>query len=209
MAESIEHSLLALTNNSNFYRFILPLLRKAKKADWSWGSLHKDIYSYIKNNIDILLLERSPDGNTKLFYEIISHYSEEAFDIYVPVAKVKQYIYDSFEASWQQKTLKILEDEISQHLINAEESFAKVNAALQEGKTMKPNDVIQRKVYIFNADASTLTDDQLFTNIADVEAEINRLRNIASQPKALKKRITEMEDALKDVIGYMDERSNV
>lgn len=81
----------------------------------------------------------------------------------------------------------------------------KPNEPKQEN-TMNPENIIKTKVYVSGNDASDLTDDQLFAQVATVEKEIERLDAIKTKPKKLEVRIAEMKSQLDELIKYIDSR---
>lgn len=66
--------------------------------------------------------------------------------------------------------------------------------------------LIEKKTFINGVDASTLTDDQIFSVIKQAEAEIEGLELINNKPEKLGKKIAKLQKAIEKVRQYVDER---
>lgn len=69
--------------------------------------------------------------------------------------------------------------------------------------------LIARKVFIRGVDASTLTNETIFSHIAGVEAEIKKLDQIETKPKTLQKQIEDMRASVQELADFVDERNGV
>lgn len=67
--------------------------------------------------------------------------------------------------------------------------------------------IIETKTFIFGTDIDKLTDSQLYSKIADVEAEIDRLEAIRTKPAKLVKQLEEMKTAVVAVAAAIDART--
>jgi len=69
---------------------------------------------------------------------------------------------------------------------------------------MNPNDVISTKTLVFGVDTASLSEDQLFDQVARVDAEIDRLEACKTQPKVMVARIAKMKEQLKALVEFID-----
>lgn len=65
---------------------------------------------------------------------------------------------------------------------------------------------IETKTYIKGADASTMTDSQIFSRIAGIEQEIDKLKAIRTPSEKLAKTIAELEADVTALAAYVDGR---
>lgn len=65
---------------------------------------------------------------------------------------------------------------------------------------------IETVVMINGADASKLSDGQIFDLIGSIEGQIDRLSKIKAQPKKLVARIKELQDDIQKLVEYVDNR---
>lgn len=65
---------------------------------------------------------------------------------------------------------------------------------------------IENRTYINDTNAADMTDDQVFTKIADLERDMAKLEAIKNKPQKMVKRIGEMQDAITKLVKYVDER---
>lgn len=71
---------------------------------------------------------------------------------------------------------------------------------------MQPSNIIATQINVFGANASALTDEQLFDQITRVEAEIDKLGKCKNKPKKLEAKIEEMKSQLVELVKYIDSR---
>ena len=73
---------------------------------------------------------------------------------------------------------------------------------------MKKPAVVQTKTFTFidGADASDLSDQEIFQKIADMEGEIAKWSAIKSRPKKLDDAIAKMQASIAALVKYVDER---
>ncbi len=81
------------------------------------------------------------------------------------------------------------------------------NETLNKETIMNPAKIIETKIFIFDDDANTFTDDQIFSKISDVEYQIEKMEKIKEKPKKLTAKIKKMKEAIVELITYVDERS--
>ena len=66
---------------------------------------------------------------------------------------------------------------------------------------------IERRVFINGADLSNVCDDTAFQHIANAEKEIERLKALKAQPKALATRIAKLQEGIDALVEALDARS--
>ncbi len=73
---------------------------------------------------------------------------------------------------------------------------------------MYPTDqaIVQVRTFVNGVDASTLSDDQVFKTIGNLEGEIAKLEAIQNKPKALTARIEKFKQDIQDPVDLLDER---
>ncbi len=81
------------------------------------------------------------------------------------------------------------------------------NAAESAAPTPKENPMkIETRTFINGVDASTLSDDAIFNEIAEIEAKIAHLRNLKTQSRKRDQTIAKMEKYAVDLAAYLDGR---
>ena len=65
---------------------------------------------------------------------------------------------------------------------------------------------IETKTFIDNQDASRLSDDEIFSKIAALEAQINNLSAISNRPKKLDAKIAQLKRDIQSLVDYVDNR---
>ena len=65
---------------------------------------------------------------------------------------------------------------------------------------------IETKTFINDIDAATLTDEQIFMKIAELENVIKAYGGIANKPKKLLATIARLENNIKELVVYVDNR---
>lgn len=76
---------------------------------------------------------------------------------------------------------------------------------MEDNMTTTPH-TITTQTNINGRDAAQYTDEQLYDMIRQHEAEIEKLNGIVHKPKSLTDKITALENGIKSLVAYMDER---
>jgi len=66
---------------------------------------------------------------------------------------------------------------------------------------------LENKPFINGIDSANVTDDQVFTAIANQESEVDRLNRIDNQPQTLIDRIASMRKGVADLVAFVDQRT--
>lgn len=66
--------------------------------------------------------------------------------------------------------------------------------------------LIENKTFVKGADAAKMSDEEIFTAIAEVEAEVNKLSEVKTQSKKLQSRIDQLKDQAAKLAEYVDNR---
>lgn len=89
---------------------------------------------------------------------------------------------------------------------NANATIAKNNVILSQNKATTMTIKIENKLFYNGVDIKSYTDDQLFSEIAKAEAEVERLEKIATKPKKLQAKIDELKEGIKALADAIDAR---
>ena len=79
-------------------------------------------------------------------------------------------------------------------------SLPNQKAATMSSVTIK----IENKTFVNGADATKMTEDQLFDTIAAAEAEIRRLESLINKPKKIEARIAELQAGIAALVALSD-----
>ena len=66
--------------------------------------------------------------------------------------------------------------------------------------------IIETKTFIDGIDASTVSDEQIFTRIAKIEAQIDTWNKIKTKPKKLEAKIAEAQQSINMLVAFVDGR---
>ncbi len=77
----------------------------------------------------------------------------------------------------------------------------------KETTDMSHQKIIETKTYVNGADAANMTDEQIFSAIANVEAEINHLNGVQNKPQKLEAKIAAMQEDIKALVAFVDGRN--
>lgn len=66
---------------------------------------------------------------------------------------------------------------------------------------------IERRIFVNGCDLSNVCDDTAFQHIANAEKEIERLKALKAQPKALATRIAKLQEGIDALVEALDARS--
>lgn len=99
------------------------------------------------------------------------------------------------------------ENLINSHRNRRTVAISNTNAAKSAAPTPKENPMkIETRTFINGVDASTLSDDAIFNEIAEIEAKIAHLRNLKTQSRKRDQTIAKMEKYAVDLAAYLDGR---
>lgn len=190
---------LAVTNDQKTYKAMVVHLTTYKSAG-SWVALRKmmkrDINSYCDKECSSIRL-MSGDGycwmrgndNTNLDHLVnylLHYYSEEVFGYHFEQWCGIDNPPPSSKEAYQDNATKYAAKPIK-----------------KEPETMKSIEII-KKTLINGTDITTMSDNDLFTKIAQAEAEVKALEEIEAKPKKLVARITEIKKSITDLVKLMD-----
>ena len=94
---------LELTNDSGFYAKMTQILRNAQDKRTRIFNVHSKWFGIVKPYTSVDVGKATSGYNLELVLEIISHYSEEVFGVYVPADNVKEFIDAGYKTCWEDK----------------------------------------------------------------------------------------------------------
>jgi len=80
---------------------------------------------------------------------------------------------------------------------------------IKEEYIMSQPKLIETKTFIRGELSTDVSDDEIFSHIAQVEGEIEKLDKVRSQPMALRKKIETMHSEIVELAKFVDERDGI
>lgn len=182
----LEKIRLTLENDREFYN---NFINKMECKGISGRMPRNGFRGFVQQSVDRLcptnltILERE-----KLVFYFYERYHEEVFgEPYRPI-----------------KSLDQQAEEIVTPLETATTHFKQVSTKLKEKIDMVK--LIENKTFVKGEDAAKMSDEDIFTAIAEVEAEVKKLSEVKTQSKKLQDRIAKLQEQATALATYVDNR---
>jgi len=221
---SIESHVLTLTNDGEFYRRIMPYMRRLVNGCNYYSSFRRTIFETMRDRISPGWSSAKRRSTTALTARIFEHYYEEASGGEQISDEAMQHKLVRFMPNWAQLDFAEYKDELirSRRASHDDQldAYRFVAAQLSEQQQLREAGIptptpikeqamtikITNLTLVNGQDISKLSDDEIFDLIAATEKEIDKLEAIGTKPAKLVKKIDELKTAVRQLADLCDSR---